>query len=207
MHWRRKWQPTPVFLPGESQGQGSLVGCHLSGRTESDMTHEKNPFILGDLSLLLRSSSDWIRPTHIMEDNLLYSMSDLNAKPHFKKCLVKENSEERRKRKNKPPYDPKIPPPGKKKLYFKKTHAPNVQCSTVHIAKTWKQPQGPSGLPGGSDSKEPPAVQETWVPSLGWEDPLEEGMTPHPSICAWRIPWTEEPGGLQFTGSQGVRHD
>ena len=38
MHCRRKWQPTPVFLPGESQGQGSLVGCHLWGRTESDMT-------------------------------------------------------------------------------------------------------------------------------------------------------------------------
>ena len=38
MHWRRKWQPTPVFLPGESQGWGSLVGCHLWGHTESDMT-------------------------------------------------------------------------------------------------------------------------------------------------------------------------
>ena len=38
MHWRRKWQPTPVFLSGESQGQGSLVGCHLRGRTESDTT-------------------------------------------------------------------------------------------------------------------------------------------------------------------------
>ena len=38
MHWRRKWQPTPVFLPGESQGQGSLVGCHLWGHTESDTT-------------------------------------------------------------------------------------------------------------------------------------------------------------------------
>ena len=38
MHWRRKWQATPVFLPGESQGRGSLVGCHLWGRTESDMT-------------------------------------------------------------------------------------------------------------------------------------------------------------------------
>jgi len=38
MHWRRKWQPTPVFLPGESQGQRNLVGCHLWGRTESDMT-------------------------------------------------------------------------------------------------------------------------------------------------------------------------
>ena len=38
MHWRKKWQPTPVFLPGESQGRGSLVGCRLWGRTESDMT-------------------------------------------------------------------------------------------------------------------------------------------------------------------------
>ena len=38
MHWRRKWQPTPVFLPGESQARGSLVGCHLRGRTESDTT-------------------------------------------------------------------------------------------------------------------------------------------------------------------------
>ena len=38
IHWRRKWQPMPVFLPGESQGRGSLVGCHLWGRTESDMT-------------------------------------------------------------------------------------------------------------------------------------------------------------------------
>ena len=38
MHWRRKWQPTPVFLPGESKGRGSLVGCHLWGRTESDTT-------------------------------------------------------------------------------------------------------------------------------------------------------------------------
>ena len=43
MHWRRKWQPTPVFLPGESQEQGSLVGCHLWGRTESDTT-EQLPF-------------------------------------------------------------------------------------------------------------------------------------------------------------------
>ena len=40
MHWRRKWQPTPVFLPGESQGRGSLVGCHLWGHTESDTTEE-----------------------------------------------------------------------------------------------------------------------------------------------------------------------
>ena len=44
--------------------------------------------------------------------------------------------------------------------------------------------------------KNPPAVWETWVPSLGWEDPLEKGMATHSSILAWRIPWTEDPGRL-----------
>ena len=50
-----------------------------------------------------------------------------------------------------------------------------------------------------------PAMQETqemWVRSLGWEDPLEKEMVTHSSILAWRIPWTEEPGGLQFMGSK-----
>ena len=55
--------------------------------------------------------------------------------------------------------------------------------------------------------KNPPAILETWVRSLGWEDPLEKGMATHSSILAWRIPWTEEPGGLQCTGSQKVGHD
>ena len=50
--------------------------------------------------------------------------------------------------------------------------------------------------------KNPPAVQETWVPSLGQEDPLEKDMATPSSILAWDIPWTEEPGGLQFMGSQ-----
>ena len=48
--------------------------------------------------------------------------------------------------------------------------------------------------------KNPPAVQETWVQSLGWEDPQEEGTATHSSILAWRIPWIEEPGRLQFHG-------
>ena len=52
-----------------------------------------------------------------------------------------------------------------------------------------------------------PAMQETQVQSLGWEDPLEEGKATHSSILAWRIPWTGEPGGLQSTGSQRVRHN
>ena len=52
-----------------------------------------------------------------------------------------------------------------------------------------------------------PAVQETWVQSLGWDDPLEKGMATHSSILARRIPWTEEPGRLQSMGLQRVGHD
>ena len=65
-------------------------------------------------------------------------------------------------------------------------------------------------FPSGSGVKNPPAVQETqgvWVQSLGWEDPLEEGMATHSSILAWTIPWTEEPDGLQSVVSQRVTRD
>ena len=55
--------------------------------------------------------------------------------------------------------------------------------------------------------KDLPAVLETQVQSLGWEDPLEKEMATHSSILAWRIPWIEEPGKLQSTGSQRVGHD
>ena len=55
--------------------------------------------------------------------------------------------------------------------------------------------------------KDPPAVLETWVRSLGGEDPLEEGVATHSSILAWRILWTEEPGGLQSMGSHRAGRD
>ena len=55
--------------------------------------------------------------------------------------------------------------------------------------------------------KNPPAMWETWVRSLGWEDALEKGMASHSRILAWKIPWTKEPGGLQSMGSQKVRHN
>ena len=56
------------------------------------------------------------------------------------------------------------------------------------------------GFPSGSVVKNPPAMWETWVRSQGWEDPLKEGMATHSSILAWRIPWSEGPGGLQSMG-------
>ena len=52
-----------------------------------------------------------------------------------------------------------------------------------------------------------PAMRETWVQSLDWDDPLEKEMATHSSILAWRIPWMEELGGLQSTGLQRVRHE
>ena len=55
--------------------------------------------------------------------------------------------------------------------------------------------------------KNPPKMWETWVRSLGWEDPLEKRMATHFSILTWRIPWTEEPGRLQSVGSQRVGHN
>ena len=68
------------------------------------------------------------------------------------------------------------------------------------------------GGPGGHSLvaqvvKNPPAMWEMWVQSLGWEDPLEKGMATHSCLLAWRIPWTQEPGGLQSMGLQRVGHD
>ena len=60
---------------------------------------------------------------------------------------------------------------------------------------------------GGAVVKNLPAMQETWVQSLGWEDPLEKEVATHSSTLAWRIPWREEPGRLQSMGLQRVGHD
>ena len=60
---------------------------------------------------------------------------------------------------------------------------------------------------GAQRAKRLPAMQDTWVRSLGWEDPLEEEMATHSSTLAWKTPWTEEPGRPQPMGSQRVRHD
>ena len=74
----------------------------------------------------------------------------------------------------------------------------------VRNAESWTLPQASQVA---LVVKNPPEMRETWVQSLGWEDPLEEGMTIHASILAWRIPWTEEPGGLQSIGLQRVGHN
>ena len=137
MHWRRKWQPTPVFLPGESQGRGSLVGCRLWGRTESDTT---------EATAAAAAAANWVK-----------SIQEKGSRRGQDSCLS---------------------------LTF---------CSLVSITK------GLASLVAQS-VKNWPAVQETRVRSLGWEDPLEKEMATHSSIFAWKISWTEEPGGLQTMG-------
>ena len=75
----------------------------------------------------------------------------------------------------------------------------------------WKRDRLPTpvflGFPGGSDGKESTILWETWVSSMGWEDALKQGTVTHSSVLAWMIPWTEEPGRLQSTELQKVRHD
>ena len=63
------------------------------------------------------------------------------------------------------------------------------------------------GFPSGSMVKNMPAMQEMQVRFLGQEDPLEEDMATHSGILAWRVPWTEQPGGLRSIGLQRVKHD
>ena len=63
------------------------------------------------------------------------------------------------------------------------------------------------GFPSGSTVKNQPEMQETWIRSLGQEDPLEDEMVANSSILAWEISWTEEPSGLQSIGLRRVRHD
>ena len=69
----------------------------------------------------------------------------------------------------------------------------------------------PWGFPDGTSGKNLPAnvgnIRDPWVWSLGWEDPMNEGMATHSSILAWRIPWIEEPGGIRSIGSQRVGYD
>ena len=76
-----------------------------------------------------------------------------------------------------------------------------------HLVKKKSRSTVEQGFPGGSVVKNLSAVQETWVQSLGREDPLEKGTATYSSILAWKIPWTEQPGELQSMGSQRMRHD
>ena len=82
-----------------------------------------------------------------------------------------------------------------------------AHCYSRHLAlQNYVVPKGQAFLVAQT-VKNLPAIQETWVSSLGQEDPLEKRTATHSSILAWRIPWTEEPGGLPFMGLQRISHN
>ena len=83
----------------------------------------------------------------------------------------------------------------------------DILCSATEEVHTRGKDYQPVGFPGGSEVKHLPPMWEARVRSQGREDLLEKEMATHSSILAWRIPWTEEPGGLQSTGLQRVGHD
>ena len=91
----------------------------------------------------------------------------------------------------------KCPPPSRH-CFSRYSLSGSIQLHLLHPLRD---------CPGGSEAKNLPAVQETRVQSLGWEDPLKGEMATHSSILAWRIPWTEELSGLQSKGSQRVTYD
>ena len=80
----------------------------------------------------------------------------------------------------------------------------NTACSALDI---WINKRILWDFPSASNGKVSAYNAVTWFQSLGWEDPLKKGMATHPSILAWRIPWTEEPDRLHSAGLQRVRHD
>ena len=91
--------------------------------------------------------------------------------------------------------------------YEGSTHSPLALTRRTYLAKTLTFKSSVRASLVAQRLKRLPAMQETWVQFLGREDSLEKEMATHSSILAWRIPWTEEPGGLQSTGSQRVGYD
>ena len=94
----------------------------------------------------------------------------------------------------------------KKNLFLYLDFYGNIHSFHLCSILWWFILMGVLGFPVAQAIKNLPAMWKTQVQSLGWEDPLEKGMAPHPSIIAWRIPWTEEPGGLQSMGLKRVGH-
>ena len=90
-------------------------------------------------------------------------------------------------------------------MSVKVTPSKRIAARRTHFLKTLLYSQ--QGFLGGSVVKNLPAMQETQVRFLCWEDPLEKGMATHSNTLAYRIPWTEEPGELQSMGPQRVGHD
>ena len=206
MPWRREWQPTPVFLPGKFQGQRSLVGYSTWGRKESDTTER----LTLSLSVPLRLWH-W-KPQFCgcwWEASLSYFPGGPLQWATHNKAANFPLSKQIRKQESMTVMQTSFVV-----VFFffeisKMISHPVCQILFFRVNQ-WIQPTlCKRGRDTGANSslvaqmvKCLPAIQETRVWSLGWEDPLEKEMATHSSTLAWKIPWMEETDRLQSTGSQ-----
>ena len=223
MRWRRKWQPIPVFLPGESQGQRSLVGCHLWGLRKTESLSESER-----LKWHSSSSSSWIANGK-RSDSTLVAIPAESQWPRREEVVAVFSWGT----------DSPVCYAFHSSYSFPNTQA--IYCSPAEVIcclpayfhnflilnKYFSVPvslavvKRDHEIMGGIifclwkncsiclifNTPTVQEMQETQVGSLGQGEPLEEGRAIHSSILAWRLPWTEEPGGLQSIGLQRVRHD
>ena len=227
--WSRKWQSTPIFLPGKSHGEWSLVGLQLMG-----LQRVRHDWVTEDTRVLgLDSAFQTVLLAGLMRSWAERKSSQSSAVGAPRSWVCAECQGEGRG------WQSLLPQVVSSKgalgkgylcyllsLIFSAKHAQHVclflfptpkdlitqglmQVASVPGCLLWPTTGkiSPSvihdmGFPGGSVVKNLPVKQETWVQSLGQEDPLEKEMAAHSCILAWKIPWTEEPGGLQSIGSQ-----
>ena len=181
---------------GKGHGEWKLTG-HLTGPEVGSILRTwvrgpKGPTAPGEPSPPFRKSSFYRQQGVILMLVLLFSLSPPSSKQHTQGGGNPNT---------KPPTCPR-----------RHSHMPShwpafLSLWTFHINSDDPLTPGnyitpTKGFPDSSVVKNLPTMQETWVWSLDWEDPLEKGMATHPSILAWRIQWTEEPGGIQSIGSQ-----
>ena len=198
--WRRQWQPTPVFLPGKSHGRKRLVGCSPWGRTESDTTEvtQQQQYILSTQSIFISLS---LQTPDVFSSSSIYIQRIKFANCVFLNLLISLifgacQFSCMRELFLKSPAKVVI------HLYFLSGF---FFVFFLMYFEAMLDTQWTSLV--AQMVKCLPAMQETQVRSLSPEKPLKKEMATHSSSLAWKIPWMEEPGGLQSMGSQRVRHN
>ena len=198
---RRQWQPTPVLLPGNSHEWRSLVGCSPGGRQESDTTEllhfhfslscvgeeNGNPLQYSCLENHGDGGAWWAAISGIAQSRTRLKWLNSSSSSRKRRCFLiwgfPDSSVGKESACN--AGDPgSIPGSGRS---AGEAIGYPLQYSWASLVAQLV--------------KNPPAMRETWVLSLGWEDPLEKGKATHSSILAWRIPWTVWSMGLKNVGA------
>ena len=205
MHWRRKWQPTPVFLPGESQGRGSLVGYRLWGRTELDTTEATAAADLPDLQKSQNLADLQFTERETEAQGSYPSLCNSRVGMRVQTWLL-ERAES----------FPLDSTRWRESMYVTYTRYisiiyilalyPFLSYSSLNSGKWERFRDLAHSTLLAQLVKNLPAVQETLLRFLGQEDPLEEGIATHSSILAWRSPsgrraWRATVHGVTKSGT------